>query len=224
MREAGERLGHDRRRMHVHGPGQRRIARRAELHGRHEDDVGELGQRLHRPPIEQIAGDRLDARRSRARSRTAGIGEARDADDALVRRGPLGQARQRRPHLAGDAENDDVAGQRARDRRPAPGVGSVMKSSSAATLSKRSGRARRAHAAFSGKAGDKRAPRRRRHRPHGREVHVGGDGKARAGERAEREPPFSMRRRAGPPSGRRDRDGRGRRRPARARARTTCRR
>ena len=36
-----EDLGDDGRHMHVHGPGQRRIAGRAELHGRHEDDVGE---------------------------------------------------------------------------------------------------------------------------------------------------------------------------------------
>ena len=38
-----------------------------------------------------------------------GIAEARDADHAALRHGGLGKARQRRPHLAGDAQNHDVA-------------------------------------------------------------------------------------------------------------------
>ena len=39
----------------------------------------------------------------------AGFAEARHADHPLGRRGPLGQARQGRPHLAADAQHDDVA-------------------------------------------------------------------------------------------------------------------
>ena len=39
----------------------------------------------------------------------AGLAEAGDADDALAGRGALGHAGQRRPHLAADAENEDVA-------------------------------------------------------------------------------------------------------------------
>ena len=41
------------------------------------------------------------------------LAEARDADDALARRGALGQLRERRADLAADAENDDVALDRA---------------------------------------------------------------------------------------------------------------
>jgi len=37
--------------------------------------------------------------------------EAGDADHAPIRRGALGEARERRPDLSRDAEHDDVAGQ-----------------------------------------------------------------------------------------------------------------
>ena len=79
------------------------------------------------------------------------------------------------------------------------GVGAVMKSSSAATLSKRSGRGGAAVMRLLGERRLDASRRRRRHRPHGREVHVGGDGEAGAGERA-RAPARHrlMRRRAGP--------------------------
>ena len=47
--------------------------------------------------------------RACSQSLTRGIAEAGDADDAALRHGGLGKARQRRPHLAGDAEDHDVA-------------------------------------------------------------------------------------------------------------------
>ena len=37
------------------------------------------------------------------------LAEAGNADDALARRGALGEARERRPDLSADAEDDDVA-------------------------------------------------------------------------------------------------------------------
>ena len=94
--------------VHVHGPGQRRIARGAELHGGHVDDVVEPRQRLHGAPVEQVACDRLDAGLLEPGAGRS-VREARHADDALVGRRPLGHARERRPHLAGDAEHEDVA-------------------------------------------------------------------------------------------------------------------
>ncbi len=43
-------------------------------------------------------------------SRTPGFAEARHAHHPLARRRTLGEARQRRPHLAADAQHHDVAG------------------------------------------------------------------------------------------------------------------
>ena len=37
------------------------------------------------------------------------LAEARDADDALARRCALGEARERRPDLAANAQNDEIA-------------------------------------------------------------------------------------------------------------------
>ncbi len=154
MREAGERLRHDRGRVHVHGPGQRRIAGGPELHGGHVDHVGEFRQRLDRPPVEQIAGDGLDARRLERGARRR-IGEARDPNHALLRCRPFGQARQRRPHLAGNAEDENVAGKRRK-------VGDQLRRRLGHEIFERGdaleavGQVRRAHAAFSGKAGVRR--------------------------------------------------------------------
>ena len=58
--------------------------------------------------VEQVAGDRLDAVLAELVAHRA-VAEAGDADDAARRRRPLGQARQRRPHLAGNAEDEKIA-------------------------------------------------------------------------------------------------------------------
>ena len=70
-----------------------------------------LGQRLHLGAIEQIRLDAFDVPLAELFAQ-ARFAEARDADHALVRRGALRQPRQRRPDLAADAEDDEVAGQR----------------------------------------------------------------------------------------------------------------
>ena len=104
--------------------------------------LARLRQRLDR--ARGRAGRRRWSRRPPGRAPRARRGSEKRATPMtrLLRRRALGHAGQRRPHLAGDAEHQDVARRRAPDRRPARGVGSVMKSSSAATLSKRSGRRR----------------------------------------------------------------------------------
>ncbi len=89
--------------------------------------------------VEQVAGDRLDAVRRELVAHRA-VAEAGDADDAPRRRGALGQARQRRPHLAGDAEDQEVAFDGA-ELVDQGAVGRVRNSSSASTDAKRSGRA-----------------------------------------------------------------------------------
>ena len=94
--------------MRIHRPGQRQIALGAEFAPGHEDDVRNFGQRLDRGFIEQVAIDGLDAARLQP-VLYAGVAEARDADDPPVGQGGLGEARQRRPHLAGNAQNHDVA-------------------------------------------------------------------------------------------------------------------
>ena len=78
-------------------------------------------QRLDGGFIEQIAIDGLDAAGLAATSCTLGVAEARDADDAAIGQGGLGEAGERRSHLAGDAEDHDVAVDLSRDRRSAPG-------------------------------------------------------------------------------------------------------
>ena len=125
--------------MHVHGPGQRRIARRAELHGRHVDDV--------RQPRQVLDGacDRAGRRRSSRRLRPPEPRARRDRRSArprppLARRRALGHSGERRPHLAGDAEDQDVARRLWRDRQTSSGVGSLRRSSSASTEAKRLGR------------------------------------------------------------------------------------
>ena len=109
MRAAAIALGDERRHVGVHRPRQRRRAAGAELVAGGEDDVRRVGQRgdLRRGR----AGRRRSSRRrcAASRSRTAAVAEAGDADDAARRRRALGQARQRRPHLAGDAEDQEIA-------------------------------------------------------------------------------------------------------------------
>ena len=220
----GEGLRDDGRGVHVHGPGQRRIARGAELHGGHVDEVVELRQRFDAAAIEQIALDRLHACLIE-RARDGRVGEARHADDALFGRSPLGHAGERRPHLAGNAENEDVAVDARRGRVPAPASARVIEVFERGDALEAVGQARRGHAAFSGKAGAMRA------------LGAAGIGRmaaksmsaatAKPGqrERAQREL-AALDAQAGRAcrSGRRDPGGRGRRRLARARARTTCRR
>ena len=67
-----------------------------------------LGKLAHRLAVEQVAGDAFDAMRLE-RGACLRVAEARHADHALARRRALGHARQRRPHLAADADDDEVA-------------------------------------------------------------------------------------------------------------------
>ena len=92
-------------------------------------------QALERSRVEQIAGDALDAPGVELLAQAL-LGEARDADDALA--GAARHARERRPHLAADAEHHDLvdAGEVALEL----GVGRVMNSSSSATSAKRAGK------------------------------------------------------------------------------------
>jgi hypothetical protein len=66
-----EDLGDHRRHLHVHRPGERHVAGRAELAAGHEHHVGRLGQALERAAIEQVGGDRLDAAWPAPRARPA---------------------------------------------------------------------------------------------------------------------------------------------------------
>ena len=108
MREAGKRLRDQGRDVRIHRPGQRQIALGAELAPGHEHDIRNFRQRLDGGFVEQVAVDGLDAARLQP-VLDGGIAEAGDADHAAIRHGGLGKARQRRPHLAGDAQNHDVA-------------------------------------------------------------------------------------------------------------------
>ena len=108
MREAGKGLRDQGRDVRIHRPGQRQIALGAELASGHEHDVRNLRQRLDRGFVEQVAIDGLDAARLQP-VLDGGIAEAGDADDAALRHGGLGKARQRRSHLAGNAQDHDVA-------------------------------------------------------------------------------------------------------------------
>jgi hypothetical protein len=65
-------------------------------------------QRLDRGFVKQIATERFDAAGLQPRSH-AGVAESGNADDAAVGQGGLGEAGERRPHLAGDTEDHDVA-------------------------------------------------------------------------------------------------------------------
>ena len=207
--------------VHVHGPRQRRIAGRAELHGGHVDDIGQLRQGLDGAAVQQVAGDGLDADRLQADAHGL-IGEPSHADDALVRRRPLRHPGQRRPHLAGDAEDEDVAVKPWRGPRQA-------------RASARSGNPRarprwrnvqavgERSCCLSGVCGRDPAIRRRRHPARGREIHFRPNSEAGAGKRPECEPPI---RRCAGGSGRRcarrDQDGRGRILPARAAGAAPC--
>ena len=103
-----EGLGDDGRHRDVHRPGQRQRSGRAELAPGHEHDVRASGQRRDRLTIHEIAGYRLDVARLQFFPDRR-IGEARDADNAPVWRSAFGEPRQRQPHLAADAENQDIA-------------------------------------------------------------------------------------------------------------------
>src|SRR5690606_9030105 len=94
--------------MHVHRPGQRLVAARAELSAGHEDHVLRLRQGLHLLRVEQVGRDRLDTPAFKL-STERGFAEPGNADHPLLRRGAAGKARQRRSHLAADAEDQDVA-------------------------------------------------------------------------------------------------------------------
>ena len=108
MRERGKGLRDQGRDVRIHRPGQRQIALGAELASGHEHDIRSLRQRLDGGFVEQVAIDGLDAARLQP-VLDGGIAEAGDADHAALRHGGLGKARQRRPHLAGDTQNHDVA-------------------------------------------------------------------------------------------------------------------
>ena len=94
--------------VRIHRPGQRQVALGAEFAPGHEHDVGNFGQRLDGIFIEQVAIDGLDATRLQPVLH-ASVAKARHADDPPVGQGGLGKARQRRPHLAGNTQNHDVA-------------------------------------------------------------------------------------------------------------------
>jgi hypothetical protein len=92
----------------VHGPGEGLVVLGAELVAGREDDVGHARQGLDGRAVQQVGGDGLDAPGLQALAHL-GVAEARDADHPLVRRGVLGQARERGAHLAGHAEDHEVA-------------------------------------------------------------------------------------------------------------------
>ena len=108
MRERGKGLRDQGRDVRIHRPGQRQIALGAELASGHEHDIWSLRQRLDGGFVEQVAIDGLDAAPLQP-VLDGGIAEAGDADHAAIRHGGLGKARQRRPHLAGNTQNHDVA-------------------------------------------------------------------------------------------------------------------
>ena len=102
-------IRHHIRHAHIHRPGECGISRRAELVPGHENQVGCARQPLQRRALEQVAGDAFNALRLELLAQAL-FGEARHADHAPFRHGALGHAQKRRPHLAADTENQDVAG------------------------------------------------------------------------------------------------------------------
>ena len=127
------------------------VAGCAEFHGSHEDDVVELRQPGNGAPVEKVAGDRLDARRIEGGA-GCGIGEARDAHHAFARCSALGQAGQRRSHLACRTEDQDVprhAREIVHQRRRRLGHEVFERGDALEPLRQMLG----AHAAFSGLAG-----------------------------------------------------------------------
>ena len=94
--------------MRVHRPGQVFVAGRAELASRHEDNIRKLGQRVDLCAIQEIRFDAVDAMRSEFFPQSP-LAEARNANNALCRRGTLRQLRERWPDLPPNSKNDDVA-------------------------------------------------------------------------------------------------------------------
>ena len=108
MREPAKALGDQRRHMRIHRPGQVFGSGRAELAAGHEHDVRQLRQRLDLGAVQKIGLDAFDAPAGQLLAQ-AFFAEARHAHDALARRRALGETRQRRPDLAADAQNDEIA-------------------------------------------------------------------------------------------------------------------
>ena len=114
MRERAEALGHQRRHMRIHRPGQPFAAGGAELAAGHEDDVGRIGQRGQRLARQQVGLDALDALRLQA------LAQARLAKSAR-RRSRAGRARRAWPCAPASAPSCRP--------RPAPGCRPSTRSS-----------------------------------------------------------------------------------------------
>ncbi len=111
MRERRYRSATSAGRLHVHGPGERLVAGRAELLTDQEYDVGGVGQGRQCAGGQQIGSDGLDAgglemgravRRWRNGRRRSPWPSCRPA------RRPPGQPGQRRPHLARHAQDEHI--------------------------------------------------------------------------------------------------------------------
>jgi hypothetical protein len=74
----------------------------------HEDHVLRARQLSDRGVVEKIASDAFDPLVLQLLAQAL-LRKAGDADHAALRRGALRHARERRAHLAADAENEDVA-------------------------------------------------------------------------------------------------------------------
>ncbi len=101
-------MGDEGRHVRVHGPSQRQVPLRAEFVASHEHNVRRLGQTLDGAFVEQITTDCFDPACLQPLFDPR-FTEPRHADHA-----PLGNRRfrkpcQRRPHLASDAQDYDVA-------------------------------------------------------------------------------------------------------------------
>ena len=99
------------RQVGVDGPGHVLIAGGAELLAGHKDHVAASGQGGELCPVQQVAGERLDAPALQLVA-DMGLAEAGDAIDAVGRveliEGAHGHTRQGGAHLAADAEDDQV--------------------------------------------------------------------------------------------------------------------
>ena len=113
---ARECLGDQRRNMRVHRPGQRLVAGGAELAPGHEHHIGKLRQRIDLIAIEQVRCDALYAGGAELLAQAL-LAEASHSHHPLPGSGAPGEPRQRRPDLAADAEDDEIAGNRAELRR-----------------------------------------------------------------------------------------------------------
>ena len=103
-----ENLGHMCRHQDVHCPGEVVGPALAKLPPGHEHDVADARQFGDCGAVEQVATQGLDAPRFELVLHI-GLAEAGDADHALAGSRPLGEPGERRPHLAADAEDEDVA-------------------------------------------------------------------------------------------------------------------